>query len=180
MKEMPARKPDRSEELAEICREHHSNLVRFLSARTGSAEDAKEIVQETYARMLTLERPETFSLRPGYLWRTAVNLAMDRWRERGQRERFRRSARALETQLECSAESTVASRERLAIVTRAIEDLPPRCLEAFVLHVLDGLRFNEVAQRMRISEQMGRRHVARALEYLQFRLDAADQTRSGR
>lgn len=180
MTDMPARKPDRSEELAEICREHHSSLVRYLSVRTGSAEDAKEIVQETYAKILTMERSETFSLRPGYLWRTAVNLAMDRWRERGLHERFRRSARALERQEECSAESTAASRERLAIVTRAIENLPPRCLEAFVLHVLHGLRFNEVARQMRISEQMGRRHVARALEYLQFCLDAADETGSKR
>jgi RNA polymerase sigma factor (sigma-70 family) len=175
-----ADKPDRSEALAEICRNHNAALVRFLAVRTGSVEDAREIVQEAYAKVLALDRPGTISLLAGYLWRTAVNLAMDRWRERAHRERFARSTRPLERREEKSAESTVESQERLTIVERAIGNLPPRCLQAFVLHVLKGLTSPEVGREMGISEQMARKHVARALEYVQFCLDAADETRSGR
>jgi RNA polymerase sigma factor (sigma-70 family) len=172
-----AAEPDRSQALAEIYRKQNAALVRFLAVRTGSVEDAKEIMQEAYAKLLALNRPGAMSLLAGYLWRTAVNLAMDQWRERAQRDRFWRSARALEKQEEFSAESTVESQERLAIVQRAIANLPPRCLEAFVLHVLKDLTFAEVGREMGISEQMSRRHVARALEYLQSCLDAADETR---
>ena len=62
----------------------------------------------------------------------------------------------------------------------AIGELPRRCLEAFVLHVLKGLTFDEVGREMGISDRMAKKHVARALEYLQTCLDAANETRSAR
>jgi RNA polymerase sigma factor (sigma-70 family) len=176
----PGRNLDRSQELAEICRDHHASMVRFLSIRTGSTEDAKEILQEAYARVLALERPGTISLLAGYLWRSAVNLAMDRKRKRTLQERMFRSTVSLAETREVSAEVTVESRERLAIVERAIGELPPRCLEGFVLHVLNGLTFEEVGHEMRISARMAQKHVARALEYLQSCLDTADGKKGAR
>lgn len=172
--------PDRSQALAEIFRNHHAALVRFLAVRTGSTEDAKEIVQEAYARVLALDRPETVSVLAGYLWRIAANLAIDRRRERALRERFSSAALASAEKREFSAESTCEGQERLAIVERAIGELPPRCLEAFVLHVLNGLKLKEVGREMGIGERMATKYVARALEYLQTCLDAADMTRSAR
>jgi len=171
----PMPKRDCSQALSEVYRNHNAALVRFLAVRTGSIEDAKEIMQEAYAKVLALDRPGTIGLLAGYLWRVAVNLARDRWRDRAQHERFCRSAQPLEQGEDFSAESTISSQERLEIVERAIMELPPRCLQAFVLHVLKGLRFDEVGREMGISEQMGRRHVARALEYLQSCLDSADE-----
>lgn len=175
-----ASRPARSEALAEIARDHHSALVRFLALRTGSSEDAKEIVQEAYVKMLTLDRPGTISVVAGYLWRVAVNLAIDRKRHHVLRERFRRTAVPAAERQEFSAEAVVEARERLAIVERAIGELPPRCLEAFVLHVLQDLTFDEVGREMGISDRMAKKHVARALEYLQTRLDAVDETGSQR
>ena len=168
------------ETLAEISHGHHASLVRFLTVRTGSVEDAKEIVQEAYAKMLALNRPGKIAVVAGYLWRIAVNLAIDRKRRQVLHEQFRRAAMPRALTQECSAEAVVEARERLAIVERAIGELPPRCLEAFVLHVLKGLTFDEVGRDMGISDRMAKKHVARALEYLQSCLDAANETRSSR
>ena len=172
--------PDRSEALAEISRNHHAALVRFLTLRTGSVEDAKELVQEAYAKMLALDRPGTISFLAGYLWRIAVNLAVDRGRQRALHERYTRAALPRTETREVSAEATVEARERLAIVEQAITNLPRRCFEAFVLHVLQGLTFDEVGREMDISGRMAKKHVARALEYLQACLDEADVTRGSR
>lgn len=168
---------NRTEALAEVSRNHHAALVRFVSVRTGSVEDAEEIVQEAFAKMLALDRPGTISFLASYVWRVAVNLAIDRRRQRVLQERYTRALPQAETRV-LSAESTVEARERLAIVERAIGDLPPRCLEAFVLHVLNGLTFDEVGREMKISGRMAQKHLARALEYLQSCLDAADGARS--
>jgi RNA polymerase sigma factor (sigma-70 family) len=176
----PAPKPDCSQALAEISRNHHAALVRFLTLRTGSVEDAKEIVQEAYAKMLALDRPGTISFLAGYLWRIAVNLAIDRRRQQALDERFRCAALPPVDKQEFSAESIVEARERLAIVERGIGELPPRCLEAFVLHVLNGLTFDDVGREMAISGRMAKKHVSRALEYLQTCLYAANETRSAR
>lgn len=171
---------DHSQALAEMFRTHHAAQVRFITVRTGSVEDAREIVQEAYARILALNRPGAISLLAGYLWRTAVNLARDRKRERAQRERFNRTALCLAEQRDHSAEGVCAGQERLAIVERAIGDLPANCVDAFVLHVLHGLKYEDVGRKMGISGEMARKHVARSLEYLQNCLDEADATRRAR
>lgn len=175
-----SKKADRAHAVAEIFRKLHSGLVRMLTARTGSLEDAKEIMQEAYVRVLALDRSGMISVLPGYLWRIAVNVAIDRKRKDVLQQRFCRSAEPLEEIREFPPESTLESEERLAILERAIDRLPPRCLEAFVLHVQNGLTFDEVGREMRISSRMAQKHLARALEYLQSCLDAADATRSGR
>jgi len=163
--------------LAEIARNHHSALVRFLALRTGSAEDAKEIVQEAYAKVLALDRPDTVSFQLGYLWRIAANLAIDRKRQRMARARL--ASLALQPTDRCSpsTESVVESRERLAIVQKAIAQLPPRCREAFLLRIVEGQRFARVGREMGISERMAKVHVARAMEYLQDSLDSAESVR---
>lgn len=172
---------DRSQALAEIFRNHNAALVRFLAIRIGSTADAQELMQEAYAKVLALDRPGAISLQAGYLWKIAVNLAIDRRRERASQERFMSAARASSAEnREFSAESTCEARERLEIVERAISELPPRCREAFILHVLQGLTFEEVGDKMEISWRMAIKHVSRALEYLQTCLDAADVTRSVR
>ena len=168
---------DRPRALAEISRNHHAALVRFLTLRTGSVEDAKEIVQEAYAKMLALDHPGTISFLAGYLWRIAVNLAIDRGRQRATQERYTRAAQPHTETRDFSAETTVEARERLEIVERAIENLPARCHEAFNLHVLQGLTFDDVGREMSVSKRMAKKHVARALEYLQSCLDEADVAR---
>ncbi len=165
---------DRAQALADIARNHHAALVRFLMARTGSKEEAREVAQEAYAKLLALDTQGPISFLAGYLWRVAANLAIDGKRRRAVRERFAGCEGQDGEGLEPSAERVVEARQRLAIVERAIEELPSRCLKAFQLRVLNGLRFEEVGREMRISDRMAKTYVARALQFLQSRLDAAD------
>jgi RNA polymerase sigma factor (sigma-70 family) len=168
---------ERSAALAEIARNHHSALVRFLALRTGSAEDAKEIVQEAYAKILALDRPDAVSFQVGYLWRIAANLAIDRKRQRVARARLASVALPPTDRCSPSTESIVESRERLAIVQKAIAQLPSRCRQAFMLRIVEGKRFAQVGREMGISERMAKVHVARAMEYLQDCLDSAEAVR---
>jgi len=168
---------ERSAALAEIARNHHSALVRFLALRTGSAEDAKEIVQEAYAKVLAIDRQDAVTFQVGYLWRIAANLAIDRKRQRLARARLASVALQPGDRCSPSTESVVESRERLAIVQKAIAQLPPRCRQAFMLRIVEGQRFAEVGREMGISERMAKVHVARAMEYLQDCLDSAEAVR---
>lgn len=168
---------ERSAALADIARNHHQALVRFLALRTGSAEDAKELAQEAYAKVLALDRPGTVSFLAGYLWRIAANLAIDRSRQRAARARMGDVALQSAGRSAPSTERVVESRQRLAIVERAISELPPRCRQAFVLRVVEGRRFAHVGREMGITDRMAKIHVARAMEYLQYCLDAAETVR---
>ena len=63
---------------------------------------------------------------------------------------------------------------------RAIGELPARCLEAFVLHIENGMTFAQVGRELGISDRMAKKHLARALEYLQSCAAAAEETRGAR
>ncbi|MBW8079216.1 MAG: hypothetical protein GJU76_14345, partial [Gallionella sp.] len=95
-------------------------------------------------------------------------------RRRGVRERFVQAVRAEAEQLAPSAETVVDARQRLDIIEQALEQLPPRCLEAFILRVVQGLPFDEVGQAMGISGRMAKIYVARALAYLHESLEDED------
>ena len=161
----------RAQALADIARKHHGSLLRVLTQRTGSVEEAKEIAQEAYVKVLAVERRDGISSLAGYLWRSALNLVTDRARRRAVRERFARAARTEAEPLAPSAETVVDARQRLEVIERAVGQLPPRCLDAFLLRIVQGRPFDEVGREMGISARMAKVYVARALASLQARLE---------
>lgn len=58
-------------------------------------------------------------------------------------------------------EAVYAAKETLRIYSRVIESLPPRCREAFDLHVFEELPNAEIASRMGVSPSMVEKYLAR-------------------
>jgi DNA-directed RNA polymerase specialized sigma24 family protein len=79
--------------VAELFREHNCTLVSFLKARLQSEQDAREVAQEAYVRLLQIDRPGAVSFLRSYLFRTAENLAIDRLRQLREPHRRARGAR---------------------------------------------------------------------------------------
>lgn len=60
-------------------------------------------------------------------------------------------------------EEALASQQIIRAYVRTIEALPPRCRDAFILHVFDDLPHAQVALRMGISCSMVEKHIARGM-----------------
>src|SRR4029077_8378618 len=63
-----------------LFREHNEALLRFLRTRVGSHNEALEIAQEAYVRLLSLDQPGAISYLRAFLFKTAANIAIDRHR----------------------------------------------------------------------------------------------------
>ncbi|MEP7248110.1 MAG: sigma factor, partial [Gammaproteobacteria bacterium] len=75
--------PDtRESALARLFVEHNRELVRFVQTRLESRQEAEEVAQESYARLLQLDQPEVLGFLRAYLFKTAAHLAIDRLRHR--------------------------------------------------------------------------------------------------
>jgi RNA polymerase sigma factor (sigma-70 family) len=159
----------RVECVSRLFREHNRTLIGFVYARLKSEQEAREIAQEAYVRLLQLDAPEAAGFLRAYLFRIAENLAFDRLRQRRSRGRLDTLISLEELNLEASAERAAIAREELALIEQAVSELPPKCQEAFRQHRLADIPIGDVASRMKVSERMVRKHVTRALVYIRLR-----------
>ena len=164
----------RTELVTRLFREHNEALVRFLALRLRSQQEAKEVAQEAYVRLLKLDQPGAVSFLRAFLFRTAANLAVDRIRHEQMARRVVRESKFLE---ELTAQPTpeqfATDAQELQLVERLVNELPPKCRRAFLLHKVYGLAFADIAKQMGLGERMVRTYVCRAILYCRAGLDAA-------
>lgn len=161
-------------EVERLFREHNATLLRFIAARIGSTQEAREIAQESYVQLLRLNGPGAISYLRAFLFKTAANLVTDRLRQRDRRRNVASMGDMDFVAFELSPERQVASEQAMTMLRAAVEELPPRCRQVFLLHRVHELSTEEIAKRVGIGERMARRYLARALEHLRSRMDAAD------
>jgi RNA polymerase sigma-70 factor (ECF subfamily) len=153
-----------------LYREEAPGLRRRLRARLRSTEDAGDLLQDAFARLLgarisrPLDRPEAF------LNRIVRNLLIDRAR--------RRASRAPHLPIDEAALATRADQadaielaQMQARYRSAVQALPPRMREVFVLHRIDGLGYDEIAKRLDISARTVEWHIGQAILRIGRQLD---------
>lgn len=162
-----AREPHRPEPLSiqEIIRCHHSALIRFLRRRLSVADDAEDVAQETYIRMMKYEGSSELNSPSAMLFRIALNVAKDH----GRSAVARHASRHTELQeMEFISESPSAERELLAsqtveLVLEVIEALPPKCRQVFLLSRASDMTYPEIATHCGISVKMVEKHISKAI-----------------
>lgn len=154
-----------------LFREHNEALLRFLQTRLHSAQDAREVAQEAYVRLLSLHAPGAVSYLRAFLFQTAANLALDRLR-RGQ-VHSRATAQPIFTELvdNCTPERRISGIQEIEHLQRLLQTLPPKCQRAFLLNRCYGMDFDAVANEMGLKTRMVRTYVVRALLYCRSQMD---------
>jgi RNA polymerase sigma-70 factor (ECF subfamily) len=140
-------------------------LRALLRPLADSDADIDDLLQETYAKVVSMPDYQSIEHPRAFILTVARNLAVERLR----RKRIvsieaMADLEALHVfQAEPSPEEIVGARQELRLVAAAIEALPPQCREVFRLRKIQGLSQREVAERLGLSESSVEKHVARAL-----------------
>jgi RNA polymerase sigma factor (sigma-70 family) len=166
----------RSVLVARLFREHNQALVSLLALRLNSLQDAKEVAQEAYVRLLQLDRPGAASLLRSYLFRIATNLAVDRLRQRAVRWRSTSFVEAEVFELLAGRdepERQAVASDELEFVRRCIDELPQPSRRIFWRHRVQEASVADLAGEFSITERTVRYHLGRALIYCQLRLGGA-------
>ena len=162
--------------LATLFDAHHRRLYRLGLRMLGSAEDAQDLVQETFLRAArALGRvPGAEPGAEAWLVRVAVNLCRDRQRRRGVR-------RGHDGDLPSLVAAPDEEGPRLArwAVWGALDRLPARRRSIVVLHELEGLSTGEVARLLGTSPVTVRWHLALARRELARWLSGAGLSLEG-
>ncbi len=150
---------------------YRGHLLGYLTELLGRVEDAEDVAQESYARLLAMEDLDQSGSRArAYLFRIATNLAYDRFRRR--RVRGLADARDI-SEIPCDGptpERIVTVEQSLEIVKQVILELKPRCRRVFLMRTARELSYEDIATRLGVSKRTVEREMQHALARCQRRL----------
>lgn len=151
-----------------VLERYHRELLNFLTRQVNDRDAAADLVQESFVRVLSAQSSgQTVLDQRALLYRTARNLVIDRHRRHEVRRHDDLDAIPEDQHppapRHLQPEEAVASLQIIRAYLATIEALPPRCREAFVLHVFDELSHVQIARHMGISVSMVEKHVVRGM-----------------
>src|SRR5262245_22449395 len=163
--------------LAEVFSQYNDTLVNYLAFRVKSRQEAAEIAQDTYVRMLAMSDLGRITDLQSYLFRVANNIAVDRLRREQVRLRTIEQGKAtvasglVSASNGSSPEAERSAEDVLRLLRAAIDELPAKCRAAFILYRLHCQSYPEIARRLQVTESMVRKYVLRGLRHCQARLE---------
>jgi RNA polymerase sigma-70 factor (ECF subfamily) len=156
--------PSRDGNVDAFVREHEAELLNFFRGRVTRPQDAADLAQESWSRLMHY-RFETVASSRGLLFTIARNVLKNHWRWSALR-RIEQSTDFSELDVTSDApgpDRHLLARHDLEALEAAVTALPPRCRAVFLLSRIEGLSNAEVAQRCGISVKMVEKHLAKAI-----------------
>jgi len=157
------------------CESH--KLKRFLARKLGSVEDAEDVLQESYIRMMSAPlHGAVLRSNKAFLFTVASNLAVDSMRrKRRERVAFENALSGTvvpqgdQLEIVCPTrppDLCVDDITRIEDVIGSVEMLPPKCQKAFLLHKFLELSYAEVAVHLEVTVSMVEKYLSQALHHV--------------
>jgi RNA polymerase sigma-70 factor (ECF subfamily) len=158
--------------LASLFDVHYDRLYRLARRLAPSADDALDLVQETFLKAARFPKsiPEGATKEEAWLVRVLINIRRDQWRKTSVRDHYDKTVLDGTHSASGSGNTEAALIARTA-VWQALDALPPRRRAIVVMYELEGLAIPAIASLLGISAitvrwhlSMGRRDLSRALK----------------
>lgn len=150
-----------SNDIAALLLKHQSELQRFLARRIACPETIEDILQMMFLRLSGYHSETCIENPRAFLFRIASNLATDHLRSQE-----RRSETSIDEELSGqiiddapSPETILFSQQQLALLKQAVQELPPRCREVFILCKFEQYTYLQAAKKLSISEGTVTKHM---------------------
>ena len=140
-------------------------LVRFLVTRLRNREDAYDLAQEAYLRLLRRTKAELIQNPEAYLFRIAVNLVYEYWLKAQTQPDYIAGSIDPDSVLSdaMSPEVVFAHQQRIDALGRLLRVLPPMQQKVILMHRRDGMTYKEIAKTLGISTDMVKKYLSKGL-----------------
>lgn len=154
-----------------IFRFYYPGLVLFAAQFVMREEDAEEIVQDFFVRVWQRRDQvnQTGTLKP-YFFTSVKNSSLNFLYQQKHKEKLiQEIAKIAENNLLYQPDIFVISDLQEAI-RKAVGSLPPKCREVFILSRVNGLKNEDIANKLNLSKRTVETHVSNALKHLRVEL----------
>ncbi|MRG48895.1 RNA polymerase sigma-70 factor [Chitinophaga sp. SYP-B3965] len=147
-----------------IFKEHHTHCLAFATHYIGDPYEAEEVVQLVFSQLW--EKRASIAIlgsERSYLFSAIRNTAISQWRKQNVRSEKETSFGKMQ---DVEVHLSLQARELENKLEAALEKLPERCREVFVLSRKQQLKYAEIASVMNISVKTVENQMGKALKIL--------------
>ena len=145
--------------------QYHSKLLRFFDKYSKSTWDAEELTQEVFCKMLKRDDLPKENYPDSHLYTIAWSVLRDRAR----RDRVRHRDMHVDYDDVISVEGGISpeqiadGEEQYGIFLAALNELPPKTRDVFLLNRYEGLTYTQIADHYGLSVSSVEKHMMKAL-----------------
>lgn len=126
-------------------------MLAYASTRLGDSDEAEDLVQNTFLRILTSDMLVTEQTLPALVFTICRNLVTDYYRHRASRHEYEHYIQSSYDK-GMSIESVFYAADIVEAMERGMIHIPEHCRNIYRMHILGGMRVSE------ISEQTGEKY----------------------
>ena len=149
--------------LESLYSEHHHWLQSWIRSRLNNVEQAQDLTQETFIKVLMKGREHEFNSPKAYLSSIARGLLVDFFRRRTVEQAYLDALEVQPEQHSISAEQHHLIIDTLLQIEHMLDTMSERGRQIFLLAQLDGLTFAEIGRQLNVSVTTVRKHFIRAM-----------------
>ena len=141
---------------------HNKWLISWLCKKTGCSHHAADFAQDTFLRVLTRitqARQEKIDNPRRYLTVIAGGLVIDHFRRRAVEQAYLDVLSIYPEPVDISAEQRQDLLQTIQRVDEMLDNLPEKIRKAFLMSQIDGLTYQQIANKMDISVRTVKRYM---------------------
>lgn len=147
-----------------LFRLHFRPLCLYALHYLGDVEAAEDVVQECFMKLWEkLEQGTAVDNRRAYLYMTVRNRCLDDLKKKGLPTE---SLKPNDTYGIIDDDDAQERAQTEARMWTALDSLPPKCREVFILSKRDGLKYEEIAEELGLSVNTVRNQISKALKMI--------------
>ncbi|MNR77778.1 putative RNA polymerase sigma factor FecI [compost metagenome] len=154
-----------SDSVAHLYSDHHGWLVGMLRRKLGNVDNADDLAQDTFTRLLTARSEDIIREPRAYLTTIASRLTAQYFRRLALERAYLDALAQLPEESAPSPETRMLIVEALTAISRVLDGLSPRVREIFLLSQLDGQTYAEIATQFDMSVNAVQKSMIRAFQH---------------
>jgi len=129
---------------------HQAELLAFVSSRLGGIEEAEDIVQDVFLRLLQNSNPIMESTLQALAYTIARNLITDHYRRKQWAAKYGMQSidgRQQAVTADDEAARPLSIKEVTEFLERGLLRVPEKCRELYRMHIYDGMQVSDISQQ---------------------------------
>ncbi len=148
--------------------QHRDEIVQFIAVRIADADEAQDLVQDIFLRLLRGHQLITPMTLPSLIYTMARHCVTDYYRHRRVYEEYEHYIKKSDSTEEM--ESVISANQLMERMERSLARLPEACGRIYRLHIYDGLKVSDIAQQLTLPYKQVENRLGQARKHVRQQL----------